>query len=85
MVETRKLLFVIAIVEAVGYGNVGMRFVVVVDAMIGCPSIVDNTDVPEVMVRVMPPSEDDRAVVCDFTPGGMKEYFASGIAKDGNG
>ncbi len=53
--------------------------------MIGCPSVVDNADAPEVMVRVAPPLEDDRTVVCDFTPSGMKEYFASGVAKDGNG
>ncbi len=53
--------------------------------MIGCPSIINNADAPEVMVRVAPPLEDDRAVVCDFTPGGVKEYFASGIAKDSDG
>ena len=53
--------------------------------MIGCPSIVNNADAPEAMVRVVPPLEDDRAIVCDFAPSGVKEYFASGIAKDGNG
>ncbi len=52
--------------------------------MIGCPSVINNADMPEAMVRVAPPSEDDRAVVCDFTPSGVKEYVASGVAKDGN-
>jgi hypothetical protein len=53
--------------------------------MIGCPSVIDNADAPEAMVRVTPPLEDDRAVVCDFTLGSVKEYFASSIAKDGDG
>ncbi len=53
--------------------------------MIGCPFVVNNVDASEAMVRVAPPSEDDRAIVCDFTPGGMKEYFASGVAMDSDG
>jgi hypothetical protein len=53
--------------------------------MIGCPSVANNADAPEAVVRVAPPSEDDHAIVCDFTPGGVKEYFASGVTKDGDG
>jgi hypothetical protein len=41
--------------------------------MIGYPSIVNNADMPEAMVKVAQPLEDDRTVVCDFTPGGMKK------------
>jgi hypothetical protein len=52
--------------------------------MVRCPAVVNDLDTPEAVVRVAPPSEDDRAVKCYFTSGGVKEHFAPSIAQDGN-
>ena len=36
------------------------------------------------MLGVTPSLEDDFAIECDFTAGGIEEYFASGITEDRN-
>jgi hypothetical protein len=85
VVESCKLLCVVAILETVGNcgGHIGV--IIIRDTVIGCPTVVNNADMPEAMVWVVPPSEDDRVIVSYFASGGMEEYFTSGAAEDGNG
>jgi hypothetical protein len=80
MVESCDLLCVVAIVETVGNGGGFVRVIVVRDTVIGCPIIIDNADMPEAMVWVAPPLEDDRAIVSYFAASGMEEYLTSGAA-----
>ncbi len=70
MVESYKLLCVVAIVETVGGSGGCIGVIIVGDTVISCPATVNNADTPEAMVRVAPPLES-----C-----GMEEYFTSGIA-----
>ncbi len=62
MVKTYELLSVVAIVETVGDRGGWGWVVVVSNAMVCCPAIVYNADVPEGVVGIAPPSEDDHAV-----------------------
>ncbi len=48
--------------------------------MIGCPTVVNDADMPEAMVWVASPLEDDHAIVSYFAFGGMEENFTSGVA-----
>jgi hypothetical protein len=62
MVESDQLLCVVTVVESVRNGG-GLRGGIVVhDLHVGCPSIVNNANLPEVILGVMPPSEDDFAI-----------------------
>ncbi len=80
MVESYELLCVVAIVETVGDSGVHIRVFFVGYTVIGCPTLVNNTDTPKAMVWVVPPLEDDRAIVSYFASGGMEEYFTFSIA-----
>jgi hypothetical protein len=53
-----------------------------VNAVVCCPSIVDDAYPPEAMVRVAPPSEDDQAVQCDFAACGVEENLTAGVTED---
>ncbi len=50
--------------------------------MVCCPAIVNDAHLPEAMVRVAAPSEDDQAVQRDFAAGGIEENLAADIAED---
>ncbi len=58
---------------------------IVIDLQIGCVAIINNSNMPEAMLGVMPPSEDYFAIKSYFANGGIEEYFATGIAEDCNG
>ncbi len=75
-----KWLCVVAVVEAVGNSGGCIRVIVVGYTVIGCLTFVNNVDMPEAMVWVTPPSEDDRAMVSYLTSCGMEEYFTSHVA-----
>jgi hypothetical protein len=84
MVELYKLLCVAAIVETVGNscGRVGV--IVVGYTVIDCSTIVNNLDMPEAMMLVTPPMEDDRAIVSYFASSGMEDNFTSSTKLTGN-
>ncbi len=51
---------------------------------VGSPSVVHDLDVPQLVLGVTPPSEDDCAVKCDFAAGTMEKHFAPSVNKGGN-
>jgi hypothetical protein len=55
---------------------------IVIDLQVGRPAIINDANVPEAMIGVTPPSEDDFAVKSYFATGGVKDYFASSITED---
>ncbi len=75
-----KLLCVVTIVKTVGNSGGPIGVIIVGYRVIGCQTIINNVDMPEAMVWVMPSTEDDRAIVSYFASGGVEEYFTSGIA-----
>ncbi len=80
----RQLLCIVAIVETVCNGS-GLRGGdVVIDLHISRPAIINNANMPEAMLGVMPPLEDDFAIKSYFATGGVEEYFATGVAEDCN-
>jgi hypothetical protein len=80
VIEAGELLRVVTVIQAVsgvwwrGCGGV------VRDPEVGSPPIVDDADSPEAMLGVVPSTEDDVPVECDFATGGIEEDLASGIA-----
>jgi hypothetical protein len=80
MVESYKLLCVVAIVETVNYSGGCNGVIVVGYTVIGCPTVVNNVYMPEAMVWVTPPPEDDHAIVSYFASFGVEEYFTSSVA-----
>jgi hypothetical protein len=52
---------------------------------VGSPSVVHDLDVPQPILGVTPPSEDDRAIERDFAAGAIEEHFAPGVDQGGNG
>jgi hypothetical protein len=51
---------------------------------VGSPSVVHDLDAPQLVLGVMPPSEDDRAIERDFAAGAMEKHFTPSIDKCGN-
>ncbi len=82
MVELRQLLCVVTIVETVRDGIRLWGGFVVSDLEVGSPSVVNNAHLPEAMLGVVPPSEDDFTIESYFASGSMEEYLASGITED---
>ncbi len=52
---------------------------------VGSPSIIHDLDAPRFVLGVMSPSEDDRAIKCDFAASAMEEHFVPGINQGSNG
>jgi hypothetical protein len=75
-----KLLCVVAITETVDDGSGCIGIIVVGDTVIGCPTVVNDADMPEATVWVAPPLEDDHAVVSYFAASGVKEYLTLGVS-----
>ncbi len=63
-----------------GGGGGHVKVTVLRDTVIGCPTVVDNADMPETMVWVAPPLEDNHANVSYFAAGCVEEYLTSGVA-----
>jgi hypothetical protein len=80
MVELYTLLCVVAIVETADNSSGHVRVIFAGYTVIGCQPVVNNADMPEAMVWVALPSEDDCAIVSYFASGCIEEYFPSGIA-----
>jgi hypothetical protein len=80
-----QLLCIVAIVETVHDGS-GLRGGdIVINLQIGCPAIINDANMPEVTLGVMPPSEDDFTVKSYIATSGIEEYFATDIAEDCKG
>ncbi len=58
MVESYKLLCVVAIVETFGNSSGHIGVIVVGYTVIGCPTVIGDADMPEAMAWLAPPSED---------------------------
>jgi hypothetical protein len=84
MIETRQLLRIVAIVEAVRDCSSFRSGDIVFDLQVGCPAIINNANAPEAMFGVTPPLEDDFAIKSYFATSGIEEYFATSIAEDCN-
>ncbi len=85
MIETCQLLRIVAVVETVCDGSGWKGGDVVINLQVGRPAIINNANMPEAMLGVTPPLEDDFAVKSYFATSGIEEYFATGIAEDCNG
>jgi hypothetical protein len=81
----RKLLCIVAIVETGCNGSVLRGGDVVINLQIGREAIVDDSNMPEAMLGVTPPLEDDFAIKSYFATGGVEEYFATGVSEECNG
>ena len=84
MVKTNQLLCVVTVIQAV-CDLCWWRGGIVDDLEVGGPSVIDNVNSPEAMSGVSPSAKDDLAIECDFTAGGVEEYFATGVTEDWNG
>ncbi len=51
---------------------------------VGSPSIIHDLDVPQLVLGVTQPSEDDHAIERDFAAGAMEEHFTPSINQGGN-
>ncbi len=80
----RQLLCVVAIVETVRNGSSLGGGNIVIDLQVGRPAIINDANLPEEMLGVTPPSEDDFAIKSYFATGGVEEHFATTVAKDCN-
>ncbi len=85
MKEMRQLVRIVVIIETVRDGSSLWGDEVVIDLQVGRPAIINDTNAPEAIFGVMPPSEDDFAIKSYFATGGIEEYFAISVAEDCNG
>jgi hypothetical protein len=84
MVESDQLLCVVTVVETVRNSGRLRGGVVVHDLHVGCPSIIDDANLPEAILGVTTPLEDDFAIYHYFTAGSIKEYLTASIAEECN-
>merc|ERR1712086_891589 len=87
VVKLDELVGVFTLVNAVG--KEGRHLDLVVDADITrddvVGSVVGEGDAPHVGLHASPASDDGLAVVRDIAAGGVEQYFASSVAKNGHG
>ena len=55
---------------------------IVIDLQIGCVAIINNSNMPEAMLGVMPPLENDFAIKSYFATGSVEENFATSITEN---
>ncbi len=79
-----QLLCIVTILETVHDGSSLRGGDIVIDLQIDHPAIIDNANMPETMLGIMPHSEDDFAIKSYFATCGVEEYFATGVAEDCN-
>jgi hypothetical protein len=70
-----------------GERNCGWLGVIIRDwhMEVGSPSVVHDLDMPQHILGVTPPLEDDRAIKRDFAAGAMENHFAPNVDQGGNG
>ncbi len=85
MLEMHQLLCIVAFVETVRDGSGLSGGDLIINLQISRPSIIDDANMPEVMLGVTPPLEDDFAIKSYFKTSGIEEYFATSVAEDCNG